>query len=85
MNVAQVKSFLLGNGLPPQEAEKALASDRVSTEGTNTVLKPSDEFVFSLNPETRQRLYLHEGNGGKPVHGFAILLPQEHHQSDLWG
>ena len=58
MNAAQVKSFFLDNGLAPQAAEQALASGRVSAQGTNTVLQPSDEFVFSLSPETRQRLYL---------------------------
>jgi hypothetical protein len=43
--------------LTPPEAEKALAPDRVSTQGTNTVFKPSNEFVLSLNSETRDRLY----------------------------
>ena len=57
MNVAQVKALLVANGLPEPEAEKALAPDRVSTQGTNTVFKPSDDFVFSLNSETRDRLY----------------------------
>ena len=57
MNVAQVKALFIANGLTQQEAEKALAPDRVSTRETNTLFKPSEEFVFSLKPETRDRLY----------------------------
>ena len=57
MNVAQIKSLFVANGLSQQEAEKALAPDRVSAQGTNTVFKPSDKFVFSLKTETRDRLY----------------------------
>ena len=57
MNVAQVKALFIANGLTPQEAEKVVAPDCVSTRGTNTLLKPSEQFVFSLGPETRDRLY----------------------------
>jgi hypothetical protein len=57
MNVAQVKALFIANGLTQPEAEKALAPDRVSAQGTNTFFKPSDEFVLSLRPETRDRLY----------------------------
>jgi hypothetical protein len=57
MNIAQVKSFFTANGLTRGETEKALAPERVSTRGTNTLFKPGDEFVLSLRPETRARLY----------------------------
>jgi hypothetical protein len=57
MNAAQVKALFVANGLTAQAAEKALAPDRVSTRGTDTFFKPSEEFVFSLNPATRDRLY----------------------------
>ena len=68
MNVAQVKALFIANGLTQQETEKALAPDRVSTQGTNTLFKPSEEFVFSLRPETRARLYeANEGTGCEPV------------------
>ena len=49
-NVAQVKELFVANGLTREEAEKALAPDRVSTRGTDTVFKPSEEFVLSLKP-----------------------------------
>jgi hypothetical protein len=58
MNIAQVKAFFINNGLAQREAERALVPDRVSTRGSDTLFKPSEEFVFSLNPETRDRLYL---------------------------
>jgi hypothetical protein len=57
MNVAQVKALFIANGLKQQEAVRALAPDRVSAQGTNTLFRPSDEFVLSLSPETRDRLY----------------------------
>jgi len=57
MNLAQVKSLFIANGLTQEQAEKALAPDRVSTQGTSTVFKPSAEFVFSMSPATRARLY----------------------------
>jgi hypothetical protein len=57
MNVAQVKALFVANGLTQEETEKALAPDRVSTQGTDTLFKPSEQFVLSLRPETRSRLY----------------------------
>ena len=57
MNVAQVKALFITNGLPPQDAEKALSPDCVSTQGISTFFKPSQEFLLSLRPETRARLY----------------------------
>ncbi len=57
MSVAEVRAFFITNGLPEQQADKALAPDRVSTQGTITVFKPSEEFLLSLRPETRARLY----------------------------
>jgi hypothetical protein len=57
MNGAQVKTLFIANGLTRPEAEKALALDRVASQGTNTLFRPSEEFVFSLSPQTRDRLY----------------------------
>jgi hypothetical protein len=65
MSVAQVKALFITNGLAPPEAEKALAPDRVSTQGTITVFKPSEEFLFSLRPETRAKLY-------EPMRGLDV-------------
>ena len=64
---AQVKALFVANGLTQEEAEKALAPDRVSTRGTDTLFKPSEEFVFSLPPETRARLY-------QPMNGLGVNL-----------
>ena len=86
MNVAQVKALFVANGLTQAEAEKALAPDRVSTRGTDTLFKPSEEFVLFLearNPGPALRA--HEWNGGEPVSGLAILLPQRHCRIGLCG
>ena len=57
MNVQQVEALFITNGLSQPEAEKALAPDRLGTQGTDALLKPSEDFVFSLSSETRDRLY----------------------------
>ena len=57
MNVTQVKALFVANGLTQQKAEKALAPDRASARGTDTLFRPSEDFVFSLSPETRDWLY----------------------------
>jgi hypothetical protein len=57
LDVAGIKALLITNGLSPQQAEKALAPDRLSPQGTNILFKPGPEFVFSLSAETRDRLY----------------------------
>jgi hypothetical protein len=58
MNVAQVKALFVANGLTQEETEKALAPDHVSIQGTDTLFKPSEQFVLSLRPEIRARLYV---------------------------
>ena len=65
MNIAQVKAMFITNGLPPQEVEKALSPDCVNTQGTVLFFKPSEEFLFSLRPETRAKLY-------KPMRGMDV-------------
>jgi hypothetical protein len=67
MNIAQVKALFVANGLTQQETDKALSPDRVSSRGTDTVFKPSEEFVFSLGPEARARLY-------EPMRGLDVNL-----------
>jgi hypothetical protein len=65
MNIAQVKSLFIANGLTQQETEQALAPDRVSTRGTDTVFRPNAAFVFSLSSEARARLY-------QPLRGLDV-------------
>ncbi len=57
MNVEEIKALFIANGLTRPEVEKALAPDHVRTQGTNTLFQPGEEFLFSLRPETRSRLY----------------------------
>jgi hypothetical protein len=67
MNIAQLKALFVANGLTQQETEKALAPDRIGSRGTDTVFKPSEEFLFSLGPEARARLY-------EPMRGLDVNL-----------
>ena len=57
MNVAQIKSLFIANGLDAQQVEKTLSPDRISSNGNDTEFKPDDDFVLSLTTEQRQKLY----------------------------
>jgi hypothetical protein len=68
MNAEQTKALFVANGLTPEEAEKALAANRISQEGDMLVFTPAEEFLFSLSLETRQKLYA--GMYGRSVSRF---------------
>jgi hypothetical protein len=57
MTVAQVKALFTANGLTAEQAENALAADRVSVQGKDMIFVPGEDFLFSLSPEKRQKLY----------------------------
>jgi len=57
MNAAQVKTLLAANGLTKEQVEAQLTPSHVTTAGTNTVFTPGEDFLLSLKPETRQKLY----------------------------
>ena len=57
MNLAQVKALLAANGLTREQVETQLMPNRISTVGTTTVFTPDENFLLSLKPETRQKLY----------------------------
>ena len=57
MSVAQVKELFVADGLTAKQAETALTTGQVGTQGNATVVKPTDEFLLSLTAEERQKLY----------------------------
>jgi hypothetical protein len=78
MNVAQVKSLFAANGLTQAETETALAPDCVSLQGADTLFKPSEQFIFSLRPETRARLYeALRGLGVSPYLDSPYFYPKD--------
>jgi hypothetical protein len=68
MGVAEVKALLLANGLSPAEVAQALAPGAVSAQGTNTLIRPSAQFVLALSAQTRQKLY--DGLSGHGVNMY---------------
>jgi hypothetical protein len=52
-----LKAFLVKNGLTDAQAAAALAPGTVAGTSTGTQLTPSADFLYSLSPETRQKLY----------------------------
>jgi len=78
LNVVQVKSLFAANGLTRDEAEKALSPDRVIPQGNDTVFKPGDDFVFSLSPDKRQKLYgALYGKGVNTYLDYPYIFPKE--------
>jgi len=57
MNLAQVKALLVANSLPKEQVEAQLTPNHISFAGTTTVFKPDENFLLSLKPDIRQKLY----------------------------
>jgi hypothetical protein len=54
---ADVRSLLVANGLPEDDAARALAPDHVRLAGSDTIVEPGDDFLLSLAQDKRRRLY----------------------------
>ncbi len=57
MNLAQVKALLAANGLTKEQVEAQLTPGNVVVSATKTVVTPDENFLLSLKPEARQKLY----------------------------
>jgi hypothetical protein len=57
MKPEQVRALMLACGLTAQQVEHALSPQLALLKGTNTIIKPDEELVFSLAPDTRGKLY----------------------------
>jgi hypothetical protein len=53
----QTRSLMLSCGLSAEQADRALAPDRVSVAASNTIVRPDDELILSLSREARAKLY----------------------------
>ena len=43
--------------LPKEQVEAQLTPEHITIQGTTTVFTPDENFLLSLKPETRQKLY----------------------------
>ena len=57
MTPDQVRSLMQSSGVAADETARALSPAFMSVVGSDTVITPDEELVFSLRPETRARLY----------------------------
>ena len=57
MDSEQVKALLIAKGLTKEQVEALVTPDHITSLGKTTVLTPDEGFLFSLKPETRQKLY----------------------------
>src|ERR1035437_3914102 len=78
LNLAQVTERLIANGLTKEEVEAQLTPKRVATHGATTVFTPDEDFLLSLKPETRQKLYggLY-GMGVDTYVDFPFIFPKD--------
>jgi hypothetical protein len=53
----QVKALLTAKGLAKEDVAAQLTPNRISSVGDATVFTPDENFLLSLKPETRQKLY----------------------------
>ncbi len=67
-NLLQVKDRLIANGLSREQVEAQTAPDHIHASAKAIVLAPDEDFLFSLKPETRARLYV--GLYGQSVENF---------------
>jgi hypothetical protein len=77
-NLEQVKELLAANGLTREQVEAQLTPNHITSHGTNTVFTPDENFLLSLKPETRQKLY--EGLYGMNVgtyFDYPFIFPKD--------
>jgi len=78
LNVAQVKALLAANGLSKEQADAQLTPEHVKTHGTTTVFTPDENFLLSLKPETRQKLYgAFYGMGVGMYFDYPFIFPKD--------
>jgi hypothetical protein len=56
-SVERVRQIMLSSGLTPEQASRALAAPKVSVSGSATIVRPDNDLVLSLSPQTRAKLY----------------------------
>lgn len=57
LSTAQVGQLMLSCGLTQQQVDSALSPSRVSVSGSGITIRPDNDLVVSLSPQTRARLY----------------------------
>lgn len=56
-SLPQLKEWFSTNGLTAEQTDQALDESRIITKGNGILLHPSDDFIFSLSPQVRLKLY----------------------------
>ena len=75
---AQVKALLAAIGFTKEEVEAQVTSSHLTSTGKVTVFTPDENFLLSLKPETRQKLYggLY-GLGAETYIDFPFIFPKD--------
>ena len=78
LNLEQVKALLAANGLPKEQVEAQLTPEHITIQGTTTVFTPDENFLLSLKPETRQKLYgALYGMGVGTYFDYPFIFPKD--------
>lgn len=78
MTAAQVRQQLVVCGLSEEQAGALLSAGKILPQGSATVVRPADEFILSLQPETRQKLYsCFYGKGIYMLADYPYIFPKD--------
>ncbi len=57
MSLEQTRAAMQSAGVAENEIQRALSAPMLATQNGSTVITPDDELIFSLEPQTRAKLY----------------------------
>jgi len=78
LNLEQIKALLAANGLSKEQVEAQLTPAHITYQGTTSVFSPDENFLLSLPPETRQKLYgALYGMGVGTYFDYPFIFPKD--------
>jgi hypothetical protein len=66
--VDRVRRLMLSSGLTQEQVTRALAAPKVSVSGSTIVVRPDNDLVLALSPQTRAKLYHELGKNSGNEH-----------------
>lgn len=78
LDLEQIKALLGNSGLLKEQVNSVMAAGNVNSSGSNIVVMPGEDFLLSLSPETRKKLYDGLSGLGAYVYiDFPYLIPRQ--------
>ena len=78
INLEQVEASFAANGLTKEQVKAQVTPEHVALQGATTVFTPDEDFLLSLKPETRQKLYgAFYGMGVGTNFDYPFIFPKD--------